>query len=221
MQTWKAGLRAVFLTPILFVSAAGAATMDFEPVAVGTSFGQEFGDIPGPVVLTQDGIRMSVETFFFTDQNFQGFVRAEVVAPNAMRFPTRWLSMDNINAQFDLTQLGFNVNQVSVEFLELGGLDNFSINGGSIIELPGLASLPANVGGVALAFQELDPVTHRTRLTLTGDVDRFLIGGQELGVDTIVAIPEPTTLILLGICGACFLFRGRRLRLPRLHRAEG
>ncbi len=195
-----------------------AATMDFDSLAVGTAFGgPPLTNVPGDVVHTEDGIDMSVETFFFTAQNFEGFVRAEVVGSNVL-FPSNHMELDNINLGFDLAQVGFNVNQVSVEYVELGGLNNFSINGGTIIEITPLTGLPANIGGVAVSQTELDPVTHRTRITLTGEIDSFLIGGQELAVDTIIAIPEPATLVLLGICGAVVLWRGSR-RLTRAPRA--
>ena len=47
-----------------------AATMEFESVPVGTKYGGDFGNVPGHVVLTENGIKMSVEQFFF--QQFTG-----------------------------------------------------------------------------------------------------------------------------------------------------
>ena len=47
-------------------------------------------------------------------------------------------------------------------------------------------------------------------VTLTGNIDSFRIGGQELYIDNITAIPEPATLLLLG-AGGVWLMR-RRIR---------
>jgi hypothetical protein len=189
-------------------SICAAATMDFEPLAVGTSFGQSAGDLPGDTVFTQDGIDMSVETFFFTGQP-NDFFRAEIVGSNEF-FSTKHVETVGINLGFDLTQLGFDVNLVSVEYVELGGLNNFSVNGEPIIQITPLSDLQAAIApGVTLALEVLDVNTGRTRITLTGNVDNFLIGGQELAVDTIVAVPEPATLVLLA-CGVFAVWRGCR-----------
>ena len=44
-------------------------------------------------------------------------------------------------------------------------------------------------------------------LTLTGDIDSVRIGGQELVIDNITAIPEPATVMLLGAVGATVFMR--------------
>ena len=199
----------------VWASVCAAAVFDFENVPVGTRYGQQFGSTPGQVVLTQDGISMSVESFFFTSQNFVGFARGEVGGNVDPLFPTRPLELDNMNVRFDFTQVGFDVTQVSLEYIELGGLDNFSVNGLPIIETSPLSDLPSNIagGGVSLLNELLDPSTGRSRITLFGDIDSVLVGGQEFGVDTIIAIPEPATIALLGVCGlAMVLHRRRRAR---------
>jgi len=186
----------------LFVSSVAlATTMDFQSVAVGTKYGEApLPNFPGQVVLTepaQNGIDMSVEQFFF--QQFTGFFQAEVVGPSN----DHQLAIDNISVLFDLTNVGFNVTSLTLEYLELGGNDNFAVNGGSIRQLAELTDIPANVapGVTALVDGGL--------ITLTGKIDSVLIGGQELTIDTIVAVPEPTSLILLAVGGVLAL---RRLR---------
>jgi len=176
-----------------------AATMEFESVPVGTKYGAGFGNVPGQVVLTENGIKMSVEQFFF--QQFTGFFQAEVTGPAN----DHELTIDNISVLFDLTALPFNVSSLTLQYSELGGEDNFAVNGGSILQLPNLINIPVNVAPGVTALVD------GGRITLTGDIDRVLIGGQELSVDTVVAVPEPTSLLLLGTGGALLL---RRLRRP-------
>ena len=73
----------------VMVCAAGssgrAATMDFETVPR-TLFGAAYGDAPGDVVLTQDGIAMSVEEFLLDP--FIGFIEGEVGGSYSDFFPT-------------------------------------------------------------------------------------------------------------------------------------
>ncbi len=180
---------------------AVATTMDFQSVALGTSYGDDFSNVPGQVVLTepaQSGIDMSVEQFYLP--RFTGFFQAQVVGPSN----DHELAIDNISVLFDLTNVGFNVTTLTLEYLELGGDDNFAVNGGSILQLAELADIPPNVapGVTALVDGGL--------ITLTGKIDSVLIGGQELTIDTIVAVPEPTALVLLGVGGALSLRRLRR-----------
>ena len=179
-----------------------AATMDFQSVALGTKYGEApLLNFPGQVVLiepAQNGIDMSVEQFFF--QQFIGFFQAEVVGSSN----DHQLAIDNISVLFDLTNVGFNVTSLTLEYVELGGNDNFAVNGGSILQLAELTDIPANVapGVTALVDGGL--------ITLTGKIDSVLIGGQELTVDTIVAVPEPTSLVLLAVGGVLALRRLRR-----------
>ena len=208
--------RLIPLQLLLGGSWSAAATLDFEPPPpAGTQYGQAFGQAPGQNIpeLGQDGINLSFENFVDTsfEPDFTGFVAAQIGGRFASAFPTTPLSMDSINARFDFAGLGFNVNQASIEYIEFGILYNFAVNDGSVHEVGALTELPSKVApGIDLTIEELDAGTGRMRLTLVGDVSSFLIGGYELGIDNITAIPEPATLLLLGICGAFIVWRGSR-----------
>jgi len=182
------------------ISSAAPARMEFESVPLGTKYGgpDQTHNAPNEVVLIENGIKMSVEWFHLNQ--FTGFYWAEVVGPAN----DHQLAIDNISVMFDLTHLGFNVTSLTLEYLELGGSDNFAVNGGSILELAQLTDIPANIapGVTALVDGGL--------IRLTGKVDSVLIGGQELTIDTIVAVPEPTSLLLLVAGVAPILRRLRR-----------
>ena len=182
-----------------------ATTVEFQSVPIGTKYGGGFLNVPGQVVLTepaQNGIDMSVEPFYY--QQFNGFFQAEVVGPSN----DHQLAIDNISILFDLTNVGFNVTSLTLEYVELGGNDNFAVNGGSILQLAELTDIPPNV---ALGVTALVGGGH---ITLTGKIDSVLIGGQELTIDTIVAVPEPTSLVLLAMGGVLALRRSRKHRGP-------
>ena len=175
-----------------------ANIMDFQSVPVGTKYGGDVGNVAGQVVLTQDGITMSVEQFHLNQ--FTGFFQAEVTGPSN----DHQLAIDNISVLFDLANVGFNVTSLTLEYVELGGNDNFAVNGGSILQLAELTDIPSNVAPGVTALVDAGLIA------LTGKIDSVLIGGQELTIDSIVAVPEPTALVLLGTGGVLALRRLRR-----------
>jgi len=198
------GFRAA-VTVLVMASAGYAITVDFNSVPIGTVYGPDAGDAPGDVVLTQPGVEMSVQNFFLNGT--PGFFGAQVGGPLPDTFPTPSLELDNISVLFDFASAGFDVNLVTLEFQEFGGADNFAVNEHTIFELQpplGLGSIPVNVAPNVVA--EVDSGVIR----LTGAINSFRIGGQELAIDTITAVPDPATLIFLGLGGALYCARRQR-----------
>ena len=204
--------RLKFFAPALIAGAmsipsALASTVDFETVPSGTSWGDSFGQMPGEVVLMQNDIDMSVEEFQFGKN--VGFTNADIRDPLMSVFPTQWLRLININVQFDFTSVGFGVDQVTLEFVDFGGPagpKNVAVNGGTIFELDEMSDLPMNVAtGVTASVTE-------TTLTLLGDVDTLLIGGMELGLDNVMAVPEPAAGVLLMLGAGWVVIRSRNRR---------
>ena len=189
-------------------SAGLAATMNFESLEVGTRFGSAVGHERNEIVLESDGIAMSVDALFFTEEFFL-FGYAEVDGRKADTFPTNALELSNLSVVFDFTGLGFSVESVTIEYRDIeegAAINNFAVNARPIHILGSLTGIPvaitsdvtATVTGTALAGS----------ITLEGPVQSFRIGGQELYIDNITAVPEPTTLLLLAM-GAGFLTRKR------------
>jgi len=174
-----------------------AATIDFDTLAVGNTYGEAVPNVEGQVVLVENGISMSVERFNFG--TFSDFFEATVIGPDPVAFSTNSLSLNNINVAFDFTQLGFTPDMVSIEFRDLGGSssrNNFSVNGIVPIELASLTDIPAvPVGGITATVSN-------NQIILNGDVEQILIGGQELIIDNLFVVPEPTSVLLLAMgCG--------------------
>ena len=192
-------------------STTFAATMDFDSVPFGTVFGSTAvptAHTPGEVVFSQDDISMSVENFFF--ESFTGFFEAEVGGRYAGYFPTPPLELNNISVRFDFTSVGFDVDLVTFEYMEFGGVSNLAANGGPIHELGSLHEVDGTmVGPNAMATVTAGDTVTPGLVTLTGDIDTLRIGGQELVIDSIIAIPEPATVVLLGVAGAAILLRRR------------
>jgi hypothetical protein len=188
------------IASLCLVKPATAAVVDFETLNIGQTFGGAT-HTPGQPLFTQNGIDVTGQTY--QTGTFSDFNLATIRAPGTDLFTTKHVWLDNINFAFDLSGLGL-INSVSIEYREFGGVNNFAVNGGSILELPAMTSMPMNVAPGVMAMVD-DESIH-----LTGVVTSFLIGGQELAVDNIVAVPEPACLTLLALGLGAGLLRRRR-----------
>ena len=207
-------LRQAIAMGIALCAVARAATVDFESVRPGTRWGSETGHQPGDSALSESDIMMSVETFFFNPSQTE-FFRAEVPEVQgrfAQAFPTQELTLDGINVLFDFSGLRFDVDFVSFEFADFGGTNNLAVNGGSMNILDPLSGLPSNVApGITAVI-----VGNRIELGAVGTtINSLTIGGQELVIDNVTAVPEPATVVFL-VVGVLVLFRRRLTSLrPR------
>ncbi len=181
-------------------SSTFGGQVTFETLAIGQTYGNGVQS-PGEVIFSQDGIHVSVETF--RTGTFEDLNLAEINGPGTDLFATRHASFDNINFGFDLTGVA-PINDVTIDYHEFGGVNNFSVNGGPLLELPAMTSMPANVAPGVTASVDGDSIH------LSGLVSRFVIGGQELAIDNIVAVPEPTCLAILAAGLGTGLLRRRR-----------
>ena len=192
---------------LCLVAPGFCATLDFETVSLGTVYGDTLltPDTPGEVVLTQDDITMSVESFFF-DPSQADFYVAEIVAVQTDTGSGQALSLDNIGVLFDFSALGFDVDRVTLDLRDLGGTSNVAVNGSALHILDPLSDLPADVAPGVTALLADD------RLTLVGETTALLsvqIGGQEIIIDNIRAVPEPAVGALM-TWGMIWLFGRRR-----------
>ena len=190
-------------------SSGYAATVNFETVPRGTTYGKKFGNGLGETVLTQDGIAMSLVEFRLDD--FVGFNEAEVGGSFDSWFKTAPLQLNNIGVEFDFAKIGFDVTQLTVEYIQFGGDSTFSVNGSSLMELVSSGNTSWRIGADARAY------TNNGTLTIQGQIDSFQIAGQELAIDNIVAVPEPATAWLLALSSG-WLLRRRRHRKSNEHR---
>jgi hypothetical protein len=216
------------LASLLFVSSVcSAATFDFEGVPLGTTYSVADGFNPGDVVLTNWNVDMSVEKF--TEGAFVGFNFSEVSGhpgPPTSFFPiganpTQSLTTNNMNVKFDFTGVPFDVTGVSLDYVDLGGTENFEINALGRQEVGALSSL-APVAGYNITVTE-NPApggvtgTLKVEALVGNRIDMLLIGGQEFGIDNVEKVPEPTSLALASLAGLAFV--GHRNGRRKLHRS--
>lgn len=171
-------------------SGSGMACVDFgPPPAAGTQYGNAAGNTPGAVVLVvPNGIEMSVYDFSWIGGG--GTFNSGVIETPPAPFGTgQTLRANNINYEFDFTNVGFAVSKVEFDYLDLGGFENLSINGQPAPIFAGeLTSAPSPIGGVNVAVTSTSiPGGKRGTVTLTGFIHRIRIGGQELWIDNVCA----------------------------------
>ncbi len=163
----------------------------FETPAPGTVYGAPAPHTPGDLVLTEGGIRVTVENFAWSSGGT--FNRADVMASTPdFGVDGQFAWMNNINFEFNFTALGFEASKVTFEFEDLGGIENISINGDPVpIYVGELTVAPATMGGVTLSFapRTVIPGGYKTTATLEGPVKHLRVGGQEFGIDQICAWP--------------------------------
>ena len=169
----------------LFVRPPSFVCIDFEdpPFTLGTQFGANYGDSPGDVAFTEQGVVVSVENF--TLGAFTGFSLAEVSNDGNLPGQSMWVS--NINLKFDFSGLGFTVDRVTFDFQDFGGAENVAVNGSAIVEGE-LAS--GTVGGVPLTVNRSLSLGLGDG-TLVGNVQDLTIGGQEFFLDNVCAFDLP------------------------------
>ncbi len=198
---------AVLAVAGCLASGAIAATVDFDSLSPGTRFGGVTGQRPTAVVHTNDGIPVSVQTFVLG--SYTGFLYAEVEGLYG-HVSLNPLELNNISVLFDFAYLDEDVSLVTLEYWEFGGASNFAVNGHTIHELYSLTTLPTDVAPGVTAAVSASPAGGL--ITLAGDIDSFRIGGQELAIDNIVAVPEPAMFALLASGSILLLRRHRRPR---------
>lgn len=167
----------------------GAYTcIDFNGLAVGTRYGTP-SHAPGTVVLTQGAVRISVETFRFTNGGSAfNFARVDAAMPafgsgHVMRF-------NNINLDFDFTAVAPAVRQVVLKFADYGGFENLAVNGAPAPIYAGeLVAAPSPMGG-AIVVANATAFANGKRgafaaVNLTSSIGHLRIGGQELFIDDV------------------------------------
>ena len=193
------------LIAIVFAQNASATVVDFEDLSLGAIY--NVGDS-----FTTSGVVITGQEFFRLPSGSTTGGYADVGYYGRTGGAGYELHTSNINLSFDF---GIILTGLALQYGEFGGNINLEING-SLANVENFANLPANLGGTSVFTLDTGtPGQSNGAMFVTGTINSFKIGGQELWLDNVVAspIPEPATLALLGIGVLMALTRKRRSAL--------
>ncbi len=176
---------ALAAASLLALGAVGASaqTIDFESLAPATMW-QNPANPPGSVVFTQDNIDMSVEQFFFFPFGSGDTFNVAAIVPAGDQFSpngSQALHTNNINVRFDLSALPEPAVLVSIEYVDLGGNENFQLNGEPLQSVSDLGAVTVPPGYTVT----VSPTTILVESTPANPITSLLIGGQEFGIDNV------------------------------------
>ena len=154
------------------------------PLALGTQYGTPAGQNSGDVIFTTNGIPVSVHDF-----SFSGGGTFNVASVDVAPFGSgQSMRTNNINLEFDFGNIGFVPSSVNFEFLDLGGIENISVNGSPIF-VGDVSALPTSLGGATVSVSTtLVPGGKKGIVTLAGAIHKLRVGGQEYWIDNVCAM---------------------------------
>ena len=155
------------------------------PLAAGTAYGAPAGQHSGDVIFTTNGIVVSVYDFNLSGGGATFGAATVDVAPFGSGQSMR---TNNINLEFDFGNIGFVPAAVRFEFLDVGGVENISVNGSSMF-IGDISAVPGSLGGAAVSVSSTPVAGGKTGLvTLVGAIQKLRIGGQEFWIDNVCAV---------------------------------
>lgn len=183
---------------IIFSSPAYAATVDFEDLTLGTTY--EVPDLINTGGIVLEGVPFQWSSGIYTSEGFARVSNSGMAGGSGNE-----LEVNNIS----LLYVPVNpIPGLTLDFGEYGGNLNIDINNDfrnfdNFAEIDGLV-----IGGVTVSVT--NGLGNDTGiLSLSGTINSFTIGGQELGIDNLSTVPVPGAALLLlsGIIGVLGLKR--------------
>ncbi|MFV1969248.1 MAG: PEP-CTERM sorting domain-containing protein [Pirellulaceae bacterium] len=191
---------------VVFTSQVAAGTLDFEDLTLGQVYDLDAGTPANPDTFVTGGVTVTLGEFFWLPSGSTTSGSAEVQNGGIAGGAGNEIGINNVNLDFDF---GMPLSALSLKFGELGGNVNFNVNG-DFFNVEDFQMMPASVGGVAVNVSAGNtPGT----MDLTGMINSFAIGGQELWIDDLdfTKVPEPASWLLLAT-GLLLLSRVRSRR---------
>ena len=168
--------------------------VDHESLGVGTIWDSSTVS-PGDWIFNEDGIDVTIHELDYGTGG-SGFIYCRVEASSVPDFGfNNVMALNNVSNMYHINSLGISVAGVTFEFLDYGGTENLQVNGATLY-IGDLHTFPFNVApGVTMTVATY-PVggSLRAEVTLTGDVQKLLVGGQEFFIDEICVVEGDPTI---------------------------
>jgi len=165
------------------------ACVDFDTIKVNTEYGQN----SNPVIKPGDKLFTTADKIIVSILNLRQvtgavtFGLARVVAASPAFGTLQFLSLKSVNIGFDYSGIGFVPSVVEIKYLSQGGAVNFSVNGNDVM-FQSIKEFPAQIKDIKISVTPDQPANiNKGKITLSGPVTKFSIGGQEFAIDTVCA----------------------------------
>ena len=147
---------------------------------------------PGTYVAMENNIQLGYEVFF--DGTAAQYNHASVVAALPAVGFGQVLSLSNINAVYDFSAFP-NVSKVSFNFFDGAGVENLKVNGHTLL-VDEFEFMPTTVApGVTMSVATAIHPGYQTGLvTLTGNVQKLEVGGQQFYLDDVCVVHDGTVV---------------------------
>ena len=86
--------------------------------------------------------------------------------------------------EFDYSQSGRTPSIVTVDYIDQGGSENFSVNGSDVFAGE-ISEVPSEIKGVKVTVTKNE--NGSGTITMVGPVTSFQVGGQEFAIDNVCA----------------------------------
>jgi len=162
--------------------------VDHESLVVGDAWGAPFGHSPGDFMFAEDGIPVFIDEYQATSGGW--FFNYCEVTNALMGFGTsRVMNINNVVNKYDIAASGIVSTKVTFEYLDLGGTENLEVNG-AFRYVGEMAAAPAAIapGVTCSIITWAVPGGQRGEVTLIGQVDKLIAGGQEFWIDDICVL---------------------------------
>ena len=154
---------------------------DNETLPPGMAWGGPYGNSPGEFIFNEAGINAFLEVFDY----------GSGTAFNALTVGIPWcpvgsgqaLQLNNICILYDLDPVA-PVSKVTFDFCKGGGMENLGVNG--VRYVGNIEDIPAGFfPGQTVTVNWVNSGDIHGTVTVTGDIHRLLIGGQEFCIDDL------------------------------------
>ena len=176
---------SVFFLPFFLLVAGCTKCVKFNAVPPTAEWGTPAGHSSGDIVHTEDSITVAVQEFYWSATTTH-FGRTKV-RPSFTVSGEQSINTNNINLEFDFTQLSFIPNKVTVIFRDTGGFENISVNGSTVIKGELVSGSAGGITWTVNSTPEANPNNRIGTVTINGDVNRLKIGGQEFWIESVCA----------------------------------
>ncbi len=172
------------LTFLLLASMSFADSVDFEAEPLNSTYGAAYFHSPNDLIFVEDGVLVYITNYINNGNEYFTFGRIKESLPAPIDFHNGHIfQLNNVGAIFDFTGPG----DATFEFAHFGGKINIEVNSGGVLVADHFSDLAGNLApGLTLSVTGTSvPGGHKGTVTISGDVNRLRIGGQELYIDEV------------------------------------